>query len=278
MLEGSSVKPIDRLLEIMARLRNKENGCPWDIEQNFTSIAPHTLEEAYEVVDAIEKKDMQALREELGDLLLQVVFHAQMAQEQKLFTFDDVAQAINDKLVSRHPHVFSDAKVHTAREQEEAWERHKEEERKKGMGGVAGDPLEGVMLSLPALTRALKLQKRAARVGFDWASVDGIFEKLQEEVQELLHVLAHGNTHEAVQEEIGDMLFCCVNLARALKVDPESALRFCNQKFENRLRFMRLELDAQQRNMSDASLQELNDLWDQAKIAEKAPMQKDSQA
>ena len=266
------MKPIDRLLEIMARLRDKENGCPWDVEQNFASIAPHTIEEAYEVADAIERRDMADLRGELGDLLLQVVFHAQMAKEEKLFTFDDVAQAICDKLVARHPHVFGDAVVKTAADQEVAWEKQKENERKakKEPGTVSVDPLEGVSKALPGLTRALKLQKRAATVGFDWVNLDDVFAKLNEEVQELINVMATGKPQESLLEEVGDMLFCCVNIARKLKVDPE-AIRYCNRKFESRLTYMRGMLNLEQRDLSSASFQELNDLWDQAKIAEKAP-------
>lgn len=262
------MKPIDQLLDIMARLRNKENGCPWDVEQTFASIAPYTLEEAYEVVDRIERSDMPGLREELGDLLLQVVFHSQMASEAKLFTFDDVVKEICDKLVRRHPNVFADAKVKTAKEQEHAWEKHKENERNQKNDGKAADPLEGIPLALPGLSRALKLQKRAAKVGFDWANLEAIFEKLDEEKEELLHVMAHEDTPERRLEEIGDIIFTCVNLARKLGVDPEEAVRYCNRKFENRFHYMRAALDVEHRNIDDASLQELNDLWDQAKIAE----------
>jgi MazG family protein len=264
------MKPMEQLLEIMKRLRDKENGCPWDLEQDFASIAPHTLEEAYEVVDAIENKDMKGLREELGDLLLQVVFHAQMAEELKLFTFDDVAKGICDKLISRHPHVYGDAKVKDAAAQAEAWERQKAEEKKKA-GFVNHDPLADVPMALPGLARAQKLQKRAARVGFDWANLEAVFEKLDEEIQELMHVMAHDNSPAGLEEEIGDMIFCCVNIARKLNVDAEKAVRYCNQKFINRLAYVRAELNVQHRNLMDASLQELNDLWDQAKIAEHVP-------
>jgi len=265
---------INRLTEIMARLRDKENGCPWDVEQNFASIAPHTLEEAYEVVDAIERKDINNLREELGDLLLQVVFHAQIAAEDKRFTFDDVVTGICDKLVSRHPHVFGGAKIGSAAEQVESWEKLKGEEKKKAAGGLNSDPMDGVPLALPSLTRADKLIKRAVRMGFDWPNLEAVFEKLEEETQELQHVLEHENTPEAILEEIGDMIFCCVNLARRLKVDPEEAVRFTNRKFVARLAHVRSELDLQQRDISDASLQELNDLWDQAKISEQAEQAK----
>ena len=263
------MKPIERLLDIMTRLRDKETGCPWDVEQDFASIVPYTLEEAYEVADAIERKDMTSLKEELGDLLLQVVFHSQMAGEQGLFTFDEVASGISDKLVRRHPNVFADAKVKTAAEQSVAWEKHKDAEKKQTGGGLNADPLAGVPVTMPAMLRALKLQQKAARVGFDWANIDAVFEKLNEEVEELMHVMAHSDSHEGRLEEIGDMMFCCVNLARKLQVDPEEALRFCNRKFVERLSFVRHSLDGEKRDMTDASLQELNDLWDQAKIAER---------
>lgn len=265
------MRPIDRLLTIMAQLRDKEKGCPWDIEQDFASIAPHTIEEAYEVADAIERKDMKGLRDELGDLLLQVVFHSQMANEQKIFDFDAVATAICDKLEKRHPHVFGDAVVKTAADQEKAWENQKAKERKDANASIAEDPLAGVSLSLPSLTRALKLQKRAERVGFDWANIDAVFEKLNEEIQELITVIAQKQAPKAIMEEMGDIIFSCVNLARKLGVDPEESVRFCNRKFESRFSYMRQMLDLEQRNLSSASLQELNDLWDQAKIAEKAP-------
>lgn len=261
------MKPIDRLLEIMARLRNKENGCPWDVEQDFSSIAPHTLEEAYEVVDAIEKKDMKALREELGDLLLQVVFHAQMASEENLFNFEDVAQGICDKLVNRHPHVFGDATIKTAAEQTEAWEQIKAREKAEN-SKPGNDILAGITVALPAMTRAVKLQKTAARVGFDWPDTESAFEKLQEEVRELTYVIENEGTHEEKVEEIGDMIFSCVNIARKLDVDPEEAVRLCNRKFEQRMQYIQRELDLQRARIQDASLQELNDLWDQAKIAE----------
>ncbi len=270
-IKGVRMQPIDRLLTIMAQLRDKEKGCPWDIEQDFASIAPHTIEEAYEVADAIERKDMNGLRDELGDLLLQVVFHSQMAKEQNIFNFDQVATAICDKLEKRHPHVFGNAVVKTAADQEKAWEDQKAKERKDANASIAEDPLAGVSLSLPSLTRALKLQKRAERVGFDWANIDAVFEKLNEEIQELITVLAQKQSPKAIMEEMGDIIFSCVNLARKLGVDPEESVRFCNRKFESRFSYMRQMLDLEQRNLSSASLQELNDLWDQAKIAEKAP-------
>ncbi len=270
------MKPIDRLLGIMAQLRDKDKGCPWDVEQTFATIVPHTLEEAYEVADAVERNDMTALKEELGDLLLQVVFHTQMAHEQKLFDFDDVAKGIGDKLVHRHPHVFSGGKkLKTAADQVDSWEKLKKEEKSvkpkgKRPGQKAETTLEGVPLSLPSLSRALKLQKRAAREGFDWANLEAVFEKIEEEKEELLHVMAHDDSPEGRLEEMGDLLFSCVNLARKLGVDPEEAVRFCNRKFESRFHYIEKALDAQHRMLADASLQELNDLWDEAKIAEQS--------
>lgn len=263
----SSAKPIDRLLAIMAQLRDRKNGCPWDVEQDFSSIAPHTLEEAYEVADAIERKDMKSLREELGDLLLQVVFHSQMAKEEGIFSFDDVAQGICDKLVSRHPHVFGDAKIATSAEQVQAWEEHKAKE-KAAAGASPDDIFGGITLSLPAMTRAIKLQKRAEKLGFDWPQAELIFEKLDEEVRELRHVLDTKGSHDETLEEIGDMIFTCVNLARKLGVDPEEAVRFCNRKFINRVHYMQNQLELKRLNIKSASFQELNDLWDQAKISE----------
>ena len=271
------MKPIEKLLNLMAQLRDKEKGCPWDIEQNFASIAPNTLEEAYEVVNAIEKNDMQNLREELGDLLLQVVFHAQMANEQQIFSFDDVAEAICNKLVNRHPHVFGDAKINNAAEQIESWEKIKQQEKDKLGFKAKPNILDDVPISLPSLARALKLQKKAARAGFDWQSLEPVFEKLEEEIGELKYVLEHENSAEKNLEEIGDIIFTCVNLARKLDIDPEQALRFCNKKFESRFGYIQAELDTQQRIVSDASFQELNDLWDQAKILESSEKLKEKE-
>lgn len=264
------MKPIDQLLKIMMQLRNKEKGCPWDVEQDFASIAPHTLEEAYEVVDAIERKDMKALREELGDLLLQVVFHAQMAKEEKLFDFDDVAKGICEKLVKRHPHVFGDAKVKTSAEQTEAWEQHKEKEKAKKPNkmGAQEDLFADITVALPAMTRAVKLQKRAVRLGFDWPNAELAFEKLNEEVRELLNVIKAGGSQKEKVEEVGDILFSCINIARKLDVDPEEAVRFCNRKFEKRVTYIKKQLDLRRMNIKSASFQELNDLWDQSKISE----------
>lgn len=261
-------KPIDTLLSIMARLRDKENGCPWDVEQTFASIAPCTLEEAYEVVDAIHNNDMENLREELGDLLLQVVFHSQMAKEAGHFDFDAVATEIGEKLVRRHPHVYGDAVITDPAATIEAWEAIKAQE-KAGKPQKPESLLDDVPKALPALSRALKLQKRAAKVGFDWDSPEPIFAKLLEEAKELQHEIAVGAPKEKLSDELGDILFVCVNLARQLKVEPEESLMSTNRKFERRFRHIEQELRKQGRSTEDATLEEMDKLWDEAKAAEK---------
>jgi MazG family protein len=258
---------IKSLLEIMAKLRDKQSGCPWDVEQTFESIAPHTLEEAYEVVDAIERDNMDNLKEELGDLLLQVVFHSQMAKEQKLFDFNDVVGSICDKLIRRHPHVFGDADIKTAAQQTEAWDTIKEKEQQEK--NEPNSILNGIAIALPALLRAYKLQKKAAKSGFDWPSVAPVLEKLEEEIAELKMAIA-AKDKENMEEELGDMLFVCVNIAKHLDINPEDALRYTNRKFEKRFYFIERELDRQHRDIKEASLQELDDLWDKAKLAERA--------
>ncbi len=254
-----------RLIETMARLRDKQNGCPWDVEQNFASIVPHTLEEAYEVADAIERNDMKALKEELGDLLLQVVFHAQMAKEAELFNFEDVAQEISDKLVRRHPHVFGDTKIETTEQQLHAWESIKAQEKENPQQSV----LDDVPLALPALARAVKLQKRAARVGFDWPNIQPVFEKLREEIGEL-EAEIKSDSKERLEEELGDLLFVCCNLARHLKVDSETALRRANQKFTHRFQYVETRLKKSGKELQNASLEEMDALWNEAKRKEKA--------
>lgn len=231
---------IERLIAIMARLRDPERGCPWDVEQSFRTIAPYTIEEAYEVAEAIQQGDMGALKDELGDLLLQVVFHARMAEEAGSFGIEDVARAINEKMIKRHPHVFADAVVEGAEAQTRAWEAQKAAER-QAKGEAEGRPagvLDGVTVGLPALTRALKLQRRAARVGFDWPAKDALPQieaKLDEELAEIKAAIVAGDA-AAIADECGDLLFVCVNLLRHLGVDPESALRGTNAKFERRFR------------------------------------------
>lgn len=258
-----------RLVEIMARLRNPEGGCPWDIEQTFRTIYPYTLEEAYEVADAIERDDMADLREELGDLLFQVMFHSQMAAEDDYFTVTEVVEGISEKMRRRHPHVFGKNDNRSAQEQTKAWEAIKAAERaSKAKTPTHPSALDGVALTLPALLRAEKLQKRAARVGFDWVEPEPIFEKLEEETQEVRDAMAAGD-QAAIAEEVGDLLFVVANLARRLKVDPEDALRQANLKFENRFKHMEAKSMAQGQNFATLSLNEQEALWIAVKADEK---------
>ena len=267
----------DRLIAVMARLRDPNGGCPWDLAQDFTTIAPYTIEEAYEVAEAVRHDDMTGLQEELGDLLLQVAYHAQMANERGAFDFETVASAIADKMIRRHPHVFGDAKIDSAGAQTLAWEEQKASERraKAAMMDGGGPPsiLDGVALALPALLRAEKLQKRAAYVGFDWLEAAQVFDKIDEELAEIRHVLDRPPAHPAaraakLQDELGDLLFACANLARHLNVDPEVALRGTNAKFERRFRFIEAALAKAGRTPSEASLEEMEALWQAAKVDE----------
>ncbi len=258
---------IARLIEIMALLRDPDRGCPWDIEQDFASIAPYTIEEAHEVADAIERKAWDELPGELGDLLLQVVFHAQMATEAGMFDFADCAAAISDKLIFRHPHVFGDEnRDKSAEQQVRDWEAIKAVER---AGKAERGTLDGVALGLPALTRALKLQNRAARVGFDWPGAEEVLDKITEESAELVEARDHLGP-EAMEEEFGDLLFVMANLARHLNIDPELALRRANTKFTRRFSAIEASLAADGRRPEDSNLAEMDRLWDQAKAAEKA--------
>ena len=257
---------IDALLEVMRRLRDPDTGCPWDKEQTFATIAPYTFEESYEFADAIARNDMRDLKEELGDLLFQVVFHSRIAEEAGLFSFDDVAKGMAEKLIRRHPHVFGDASHRTADEQTVAWEQVKAEERKaKDKGGI----LDDVPIGLPALTRAAKLTKRAARVGFDWPSLGEVLDKLDEETQELKAEIAAGD-HDKARAELGDLLFVMANLARKLEVEPEDALRLTNTKFVRRFEAIEAALKAQGRSPEQSSLAEMDALWNAAKGTEKA--------
>jgi ATP diphosphatase len=260
---------IERLLQVMARLRDPDGGCPWDLEQDFASIAPYTIEEAYEVADAIERQDFDDLEGELGDLLLQVVYHAQMAKEAGRFDFEAVAARIAEKMIRRHPHVFGEAEVESAAAQTIAWEEAKagEREQKKAAGG---DPsiLADLPVGLPALTRSAKLQRRAARVGFDWPEVAPVLEKLEEEIAEVRAELATGAPQERLADEVGDLLFAAANLARHLGVDGEGALRRANQKFERRFRSIEEALRAAGRNLEDASLEEMEEIWQRTKARE----------
>jgi MazG family protein len=262
----SKAPPMARLLAVMAKLRDPVAGCAWDVEQSFDTIAPYTIEEAYEVADAIAKKDMTALREELGDLLFQVVFHARMAEEEKRFAFDDVARDLADKMIRRHPHVFAKREDKTAEEQTEAWESTKAHERKaKAQSGA----LDGVPLALPAALRAQKLQKRASRVGFDWGTAGAALDKVEEEVEELRVELVIAD-QKKLEEELGDVLFAMVNVARLAGVDAETALRGANAKFERRFRRVEEKLYDKGRSPAESDLAEMDKLWDEAKKEERA--------
>jgi tetrapyrrole methylase family protein/MazG family protein/ATP diphosphatase len=255
------------LLDIMRRLRDPQSGCPWDLEQTFATIAPYTVEEAYEVADAIANGTMDDLADELGDLLFQVVFHAQMAKEAGAFDFKDVADAITAKMIRRHPHIFGEAKARTAAEQTLAWEEIKAVER-AGRATPAPSVLDGIPVGLPALTRALKLSRRAARVGFVWPSMTDILAKLREEVGELEAELAAGDRDKA-RRELGDILFVCANIARELEVDPEACLRETNDKFIRRFGYVERSLAAAGSSPEQSDLAEMDRLWDEAKVAER---------
>lgn len=256
--------PIERLLGIMARLREREHGCPWDREQDFSTIAPYTIEEAYEVGDAIERGDMAALKDELGDLLFQVVFHARMAEEAGLFAFGEVAEAISDKMVRRHPHVFGDAEIASVAAQNEAWEAHKARERAASGGGDSA--LDGIALAYPALLRAGKVSRRAARIGFDWPEARAVIAKLTEEIAEIEVELAAGGGKERLEDEVGDLLFAAANLARKLDIEPETALRRATAKFERRFR----AVEARARELGiGRDIVALEALWQEVKASER---------
>jgi len=269
-------QPIDQLLEIMARLRAPD-GCPWDREQDFGTIAPYTIEEAYEVADAIARQDMADLKDELGDLLLQVVFHSQMAAEQQDFTFHDVARHIAEKMIRRHPHVFGDeTQAEDAEAVKDIWEQQKSAERAAKQGAEAANDaakaasvLDGVALGLPALMRAQKLSKRAARTGFEWPDVGAVFDKLDEEAGELQEAIREGYPQEALEEELGDLLFVTVNIARHLDVDAETALRNANLKFERRFKVIEQQIAKKGKSINQASMGEMQAAWDEAKRLEK---------
>ncbi len=264
----ANLRSIDALLAIMARLRSREGGCPWDVEQTFATIAPYTIEEAYEVADAIERNDLGALKDELGDLLFQVVFHAQMATEAKAFTFADVVEAISDKMLRRHPHVFGSADVKTAEAQTIAWEEHKKRERAARTDNGASI-LDDVPLPSPALTRALKLQKRMADVGFDWRERGPILDKLKEEIGELTAEMDAGAPKAKLADELGDILFVCVNLARHLGVDAEDALRGTNAKVVRRFKHIEEAIKNRGDRLGEVPLDALDRLWDEAKAVER---------
>ena len=271
--------PLFRLLQIMARLRDPLRGCPWDVEQTFATIAPYTIEEAYEVADAIERGDMGELKDELGDLLLQVVYHARMAEEAGDFAFAEVAEAISDKMIRRHPHVFGAEEVKDAETQTVRWEAIKAAERAaKGRGDSGeGGVLHGISIGLPALTRAAKLTRRAARVGFDWPSLDEVTDKLAEELEELKVEIAAGDLDKA-RAELGDLMFVCANLARKLDVEPETALRAANAKFERRFAHIERRLAEMGSSPEVSTLEEMDALWDEAKQLERSAPGSDGQA
>lgn len=264
---------LEELRAVMARLRDPETGCPWDIEQDFASIAPYTIEEAYEVADAVARGDIDALKDELGDLLLQVVYHAQMASEQRRFDFDDVADAITRKMIRRHPHVFEDPSRREEFLATDLWRRIKAEEKAERGAGEAASVLGDVPVGLPALTRAVKLQKRAAEVGFDWPSLAPVLAKAEEEIGELKAAIeetsADAKDAKRVAEEFGDLLFVMANVARHLGIDPEAALRDANAKFVRRFESIEAALAADGRKPEDSTLEEMDALWDAAKAAER---------
>ncbi len=256
---------IDDLLAIMKRLRDPVEGCPWDLEQSFSSIVPHTLEEAYEVADAIERGDPVDLCDELGDLLFQVIFYARLGEEGGVFDFGRIVDGICNKLIRRHPHVFGDERIDDAGQQSRAWERHKQAERRRKASTRDVSQLDDISLALPALSRAQKLQRRASAVGFDWHETAPVMDKVREEIAEVEAELRQGGDTERLQDEIGDLLFVCVNLARHAGIDAESSLRQGNRKFERRFRFIEQSLAARGRSLEQATLDEMDALWDQAK-------------
>lgn len=271
----SDLPPIERLRRVMAALRHPEHGCPWDIEQTFETIAPYTIEEAYEVADAIAQGDMPHLEEELGDLLLQVIYYTQMGSEAGDFDFDSVTHGIAEKMIRRHPHVFGSDDVADADAQTRNWEAQKAEERarKAAETGTRPSALDGISSAFPALMRAVKLQKRAARVGFDWPDAERVLDKLDEEIGEVREEMAPAASDrdmDRLEDELGDLLFVCVNLARKLGVDPESALRRCNRKFETRFRAVETMMHEEHgRSLEESDLDEMEALWQRAKQLEK---------
>jgi len=262
------VATIDRLLEIMTLLRDPHNGCPWDLEQTFASIVPHTIEEAYEVADCIERESFSELPGELGDLLFQVIYYTQFGREQGLFEFDDVVNALEKKLVDRHPHIFSGGAISSAQEQASYWEQAKAAERAASSTAMRPSEMDNVPLGLPALTRAKKLQQRAARVGFDWPNISGVRDKVAEEFSEVEAAIDHG-TKAHISEELGDLLFACVNWARHLGVEPEAALRAASKKFSRRFRFVEEALRDVDLDPASTSLKTMDELWNEAKRLER---------
>ncbi len=262
-----SLTKTEKLLSIMAHLRHPEKGCPWDLKQDFYSLIPYTIEEAYEVADAIERNDLEDLREELGDLLFQVVFHSQIAEEQGLFNFEQVAEAISEKLINRHPHVFGDVIYNSDEERQQAWDELKARERKakNKTKNISESILSGVAINLPALVQCEKIQDKAANHGFDWPEVEPVFDKVLEELDEVKEAWVEEDQPH-IQEEIGDLLLVVVNLARHLKVNPEIALKEATRKFSKRFNYIEQKIDASGRTVRECELQELDAFWDEAKI------------
>ncbi|RIA56488.1 nucleoside triphosphate pyrophosphohydrolase [Dichotomicrobium thermohalophilum] len=268
-LVAAAETPIQRLRAVMAALRDPEAGCPWDREQSFATIAPYTIEEAYEVAEAIAREDMAELREELGDLLFQVVYHAQLAEERGAFDFDDVAGTVADKMIRRHPHVFGEYRAESAAEVGGLWEEMKRRERAEKGRAAPESVLDEIPLALPGLTRAWKLHRKAARAGFDWSSPQQVFAKIREELDELEAEIVAGEPAERVADELGDVLFTVTRLAGFVDQDPEAIMRAAQRKFTRRFKYMEARLREAGRAMSDASMDELEDLWHAAKRAEK---------
>ena len=260
---SDTVLQLQSIISIMAKLRDPDVGCPWDAKQDFTSIAPYTIEEAYEVADAIEAGDRTALCEELGDLLLQVVFHARIAEEEGSFTLADVARSISNKMINRHPHVFGDDNAPDADQQRQFWENIKKAERTaKGQTGILAD----IPVGMPPMQRAIKLQKRAASVGFDWPDISQVIDKMREETNELIFELeSTPQNKQRLTDEVGDLLFVVVNLARKAGVDPETALIGCNKKFEKRFNYIEQQTNLNNRSLSDSTLDDMEKLWQEAK-------------
>lgn len=259
---------IDDLKNIMRKLRDPETGCPWDIKQNFQSIVTHTIEEAYEVADAVDNEDYESLKSELGDLLLQVVFYAQIADESKLFDFDQIVEAVCKKLIYRHPHVFGESDIKSLEEQEELWSKLKKKERddKSLNEGCKSSILDDIPNAFPALIRSYKLQKRASSVGFDWPDYKGVIDKIEEELAEVKQAIESGK-QDSIEEEVGDLLFSVSNLSRKLKVNPEESLRKANKKFSSRFKSIEDNLSFKDKEWSDTSLEEMEELWNKAKNA-----------
>jgi nucleoside triphosphate diphosphatase len=262
------MEQINKLLEIMKSLRDPENGCPWDLEQNFSTIAPYTLEEAYEVADAISRDDMNDLCSELGDLLFQVIYHSQLADEQDAFNFEDVTLKIIEKLIRRHPHVFAESEITDTKAQSIAWEEIKRQERSEAKADTDHDNglLDGINKAMPALARAQKLQNRAATVGFDWSDIQAVLDKIKEELDEVeVEINSEPRDRKKIEDEIGDLIFSCVNLARHFQIDSESACRKTNEKFETRFAFIESSLAKRDIDLTQATLEIMDELWNEAK-------------